>query len=458
MKDIKKKRLIEEVNLNIARKITINQARDYGVLPIYEKDDRVYIASFGDKEKAKDLLSFLLKKKLVFVEHDKQELLCLIDIILDFNYENIEEIIFKEAIQCKASDIHFEPVRDGLNIRFRVNGLLMLVRKLKYEEYFEISSRLKIKAGMDITEKRRPQDGKLFIKVGKENYNCRLSTLPIVDGEKIVLRILYSDKFLCSLESLNFSLNQIEDLRKIISLKNGLILVNGPTGSGKSTTLYSIINEIREDDINITTLEDPIEVQMKGINQISLNPKIGITFADGLRSVLRQDPDVIMVGEIRDEETAKMAVRAAITGHKVYSTIHTKSPREVYLRLEEMGVKNYLIKDSLNGIISQRLVKTLCDNCKKEINKEEISGKCISIYTKAGCNFCGRSGYMGRTLISSVFYIDKTIKNDLKNIYYDEAILSNNQMKEGLNKLLYNGEIDYYDYLNIIEGEELCEG
>ncbi|MDU4726656.1 GspE/PulE family protein [Clostridium sp.] len=199
-----------------------------------------------------------------------------------------------------------------------------------------------------------------------------------------------------------------------------------------------------------------VEVTMKGINQVNLNYKIGLTFVEGLRSLLRQDPNVIMVGEIRDEETAKMAVRSAITGHKVYSTIHTKSPREVYLRLEEMGVKGYLIKDALVGIISQRLIKLLC-KCKEEIGVIDLNGESIEIYKKCGCNICNNSGYIGRQLIASVYHIDKKLKGELSKIYEKEDLLSNCQMVSSLRDLLLKGVIDYYDYLSILEGEELNE-
>lgn len=455
---MQKNRLIEKIDIKIARRLSIKQAKEYELLPIYEDCDKVYIAS--SKTPCKEIieiLNFLFKKSIEFIFEEKGEVLKLIEDILNCKIDDIEEHIFKEAIECNASDIHYEPEENGLNIRFRINGSLILVRKLSLEDYQKISSRLKVQAGMDITEKRRPQDGKLFMYYEDKKYNCRLSTIPVMYGEKIVLRILYSDRFLTPIEDLKFTKEQQQTLNRIIGIKNGLVLVNGPTGSGKSTTLYTILNEIKNDDINISTLEDPVEVTMKGINQVNLNHKIGLTFVEGLRSLLRQDPDVIMVGEIRDEYTAKMAVRAAITGHKVYTTIHTKSPREVYLRLEEMGVKGYLIKDALVGIISQRLIKLLC-TCKEEIGVIDINMKPTKIYKKCGCNMCNNSGYVGRQLIASVYHIDKKLKNELNRIYEREDLLSNSQMLNTLNELLYHGKIDYYDYVSILEGEELNEG
>ena len=450
-------RLIDIADLNIARRIALSQANEYEVLPLYEEGDNVYVAAVHNGEKGRELLSFLFNKKLIFININKIELEILIKSLLDFNCEDIEQRILEEAISYKASDIHFEPMGRILNIRFRINGSLIIMRKLKINEYNEVASRLKIKANMDITERRKPQDGKIRIKVKDIIYNCRLSTIPVIAGEKIVLRIMYQESLLLTAKELKFSNKQQKLISKMVALKTGLFIVNGPTGSGKSTTLYSIINSIKEDKINITTLEDPIEFNMLGINQIDLNPKIGITFAEGLKSILRQDPDVIMLGEIRDEETAKMAVRAAITGHKVYSTIHTKSPREVFLRLEEMGVKGYLVRDALCGIISQRLVRILCDKCKTTSGDINIKGRSIPIYKKEGCIICKGTGYIGRKLIASVNYINKDIYKELKNIYENDKILSNNEMAVEIIKLLKEGEIDYKDFKNFIEGEELNE-
>ncbi|MGG7176137.1 GspE/PulE family protein [Clostridium paraputrificum] len=451
------KRLIEEIDLNTARKVPINQAKEYEVIPLYEKEDTAYIATSDDSERGKEFLTFLFGKRIKFLKHGKDEIMNLINVVLDYDYKNIEQKIFKEAIESKASDIHYELVDGALNIRFRINGALILVRKLMLEEYSQITSRLKVGANLDITEKRRPQDGKIFMMDGEVEYNCRLSTIPVVGGEKLVLRILYEEKFLSDIRELNFTVEQLRTLEKIIKLSSGLIICNGPTGSGKSTTMYTILNMIKRDEINITTLEDPIEIKMDGINQINLNQKIGITFARGLRSILRQDPDVIMIGEIRDEETAKMAVRASITGHKVYSTIHTKSAREVYLRLEEMGVKDYLIRDALGGIISQRLIRLICDRCKEKSGEIDLNGSLIGVYRKKGCIICNGTGYTGRTLVASVNYIDKFIREKLRNIYENEDLLSNKQMLEGVNRLLLEGKIDYEDYLGFIEGEELFE-
>lgn len=447
------KYFIKNLDLLTARKITLKQAREYMVVPMYIKNDIIYSAAVDDNKRVQDLIEFIFKKKAEFVKIDKEKLKRIIDCIFYMN-ENLEENIFMEAVNMNASDIHFEPVKDTVNVRYRISGSLVLVRKLMMKDYLKVLSRLKIKGNMDITEKRKSQDGKIIMNSGEKIYNCRLSTMPVLFGEKLVLRIIYEEKYQ-RLKELNFSKEQKEKIKRIMSISNGLVIINGPTGSGKTTTLYSMLGEIKDDDINITTLEDPVEITMDGINQINLNPKKNITFAEGLRGILRQDPDVIMIGEIRDEETAKMAVRSSITGHKVYSTLHTKSPREVYFRLEDMGVEEYLIRSALVGIISQRLVSLLCDECKELIGEKIINFNKVKLYKKCGCNKCNGTGIKERTLISSVIYIDKFLRKKIKNINNDENLLSNNEMMKILDKLLQEEKIDYYDYLKFIQGEEL---
>lgn len=447
--------LIKHLDLLIARKITLNQALEYLILPLYEKDNIVYSVAVSNSIKAKELVEFIYNKSVKFIIINEDKLLKLIYSVFN-NSENLEEDIFKEAVSMRASDIHFEPIRNIVHVRFRINGSLILVKKLILDDYLKVLSRLKVKGNMDITERRKAQDGKIIMMLDEKKFNCRLSTIPVLSGEKLVLRIIYEEKYQ-KLSILNFSDKQKDKIKKIMNAKNGLIIVNGPTGSGKTTTLYSMLGEINNDDINITTLEDPVEITMDGVNQINLNPKAGITFSQGLRAILRQDPDVIMIGEIRDDETANIAVRASITGHKVYSTIHTKSPREVYFRLEDMGVKGYLIRSSLIGIISQRLISVLCENCKEFIGEQVVNSKNIKLYKKCGCDKCNGTGVIGRTLISSVFYIDKSLREKIKNIHNEEDLLSNEEMFNVLKKLLEDGKIDYYDYLKFVQGEELDE-
>ncbi len=401
---------LEKVNLEIARKLNKLKAIENICLPIMIKEDRVIVLASKEILENKEEIEFLFNKKIKIIKLSEDFINELIKNIFLGELEELFDVLLLKAIELNASDIHFEPHREDVFIRFRVDGILIGVTKIKNAEYQKLLSKIKVCGNMDITEKRRPQDGKSLIKVNGKNYDLRLSTIPIIYGEKLVIRILYGEIFNYNIDSLNLNTNQIKKLKKILGLKNGLVIINGPTGSGKSSSLYCILKEINKKDINITTLEDPVEVIIKGINQVSLNRKANITFATGLRSILRQDPDVLMIGEIRDEETANMAVTASLTGHKVYSTIHTKTPQEVYFRLEDMGVKQYLIKDSLIGIISQRLIRVLCDNCKREDIKFYFKGKEVINYKSIGCSNCNYTGYKGRKVVSSVIFIDKEIK------------------------------------------------
>lgn len=367
--------------------------------------------------------------------------------------KNLDEIIFLEAIKEKASDIHIEPFKDKVIVRFRIDGFLRTVFLFKIEEYLPIVYKIKLESDLDIAEKRRPQDGKMTINIYAKSYDLRVSIIPITYGEKIVIRVLYGDIFNYSLEGLNLTKEQVNKIRYIMKSYNGVVFVNGPTGSGKSTTLYTIIQELNNDEINISTLEDPVEVVVSGISQMSINPKLNIGFASGLRSLLRQDPDIIMLGEIRDEETARMSARAALTGHKVYSTIHTKDAREVFIRLEDMGVENYLIRDSIVGIISQRLIRLLCDDCKDEDIDIDILSKKIKSYKKCGCSNCNYTGYRGRGLVAAIHIIDNKVKENIRRIHEIKDFLTNDEMIENLNDLLINGKISFDDYKDFIKWE-----
>ncbi|MCE5221423.1 MAG: GspE/PulE family protein [Clostridium sp.] len=406
-------------------------------------------------EEAKEYLRFIYNKDIVIKEIEEKNYENLKNIIFGMEDRTLEDVLIFNAIKDKVSDIHLEPQKNCVYVRYRINGTLVLVHKIDSSEYITLASKIKLKANMDITEKRRPQDGKIMIEYNEAKYDLRVSSIPLVYGEKLVIRILYCDNFDYNLEDLGFSEEQIKLIRKIISLNNGLVLVNGPTGSGKSTTLYTMLKEIDSKSLNVTTVEDPVEIVMQNINQMSLNKKLGITFSNGLKSILRQDPDVIMIGEIRDEETANMSVRASITGHKVYSTIHCKSAREVYIRLENMGIKPYLLSDALVGIISQRLIKTLCDKC-KEIDYGNSLNERI-IYKKCGCKACNFSGYAGRQIVSAVYFLQDENKKNIEELHEDNNYLSNKNMKYDLEKLLVQGKISNSDYLEFIEGERLSE-
>lgn len=444
-----------DIDLDVARKLGNTKAKKYCVLPIKIEGDKLIVFSSEEDLNNKEEVEFLFNKKTEVINMKEEDIKDLIFKVFLGESEKLLEAILYKAIIERASDIHFEPQREDIFIRIRIDGLLVPFTKIKNCEYQKLLSQIKVLGNMDITEKRRPQDGKVFIKIQEKDYDLRLSTIPIVYGEKLVIRILYGEIFEHNLNNLNMSKLQREKLNKMIAVKNGLIIINGPTGSGKSTTLYSILKEINKKDINITTLEDPVEVLINGVNQVSLNRKANITFSTGLRSILRQDPDVLMIGEIRDEETANIAVTASLTGHKVYSTVHTKTPKEVLLRLEDMGVKPYLIKDSIIGIISQRLVRVLCLSCRGKDKIVNIDNNSIVTYKAVGCNHCNYTGYKGRKSVSAVVYINEEIKKIISNIFQEIKELSNEEMIMNLNYLLTNGFITIEDYNNFLIEEDL---
>ena len=448
--------MLNDIDILVSRKISKSKAEKARILPFKEDGGKVYmLCELHDESICKEM-QFLYGCTIceIFISNDKLKYL-IKKVFFSQDNNKIEDEIIWEAIDKKASDLHFEPYKDIVYVRVRIDGILSLLYIITKEEYSAILSRIKIKSSLDITEHRRPQDGKITMDIDGNTYDLRVSIIPVVFGEKIVLRILYNNGFNYCIDNLKLLPKQRLELEKIINKNTGLVIVNGPTGSGKSTTLYTILNYVNKSEVNVVTLEDPVEVIINGVNQMMVNSKEGVSFANGLRSIMRQDPDVIMVGEVRDEETAVMAVRAALTGHKVYITIHSTEPREVYLRLEEMGIKSYLIRESLVGIISQRLIKMLCDSCKEE---EIITyrGSRAKIYKRGiGCEKCNFTGYLGRALIISINEITKDVKKKLVKIYDDNTILTNIQMVDNLNNLLINGKISRLDYMEFIDREEL---
>ena len=448
--------MLNDIDILVSRKISKSKAEKARILPFKEDGGKVYmLCELHDESICKEM-QFLYGCTIceIFISNDKLKYL-IKKVFFSQDNNKIEDEIIWEAIDKKASDLHFEPYKDIVYVRVRIDGILSILYIITKEEYSAILSRIKIKSSLDITEHRRPQDGKITMDIDGNTYDLRVSIIPVVFGEKIVLRILYNNGFNYCIDNLKLLPKQRLELEKIINKNTGLVIVNGPTGSGKSTTLYTILNYVNKSEVNVVTLEDPVEVIINGVNQMMVNSKEGVSFANGLRSIMRQDPDVIMVGEVRDEETAVMAVRAALTGHKVYTTIHSTEPREVYLRLEEMGIKSYLIRESLVGIISQRLIKMLCDFCKEE---EIITyrGSRAKIYKRGiGCEKCNFTGYLGRALIISINEITKDVKKKLVKIYDDNTILTNIQMVDNLNNLLINGKISRLDYMEFIDREEL---
>ena len=325
--------------------------------------------------------------------------------------------IIKEAIPYRASDIHIEPFEKIVKVRYRIDGDLQDRAEFPTASYSAISARIKIMSGMDIAERRIPQDGRINLLIGGQEYDFRISSLPTMFGEKFVIRVLDRSSFRFTREDLGFTESENVILDKMLARPHGIILLTGPTGCGKSTTLYAFLKEINKPQVNIVTVEDPVEYLMSGINQTQVNPKANMTFALALRSILRQDPDVIMVGEMRDEETAEIAVRAAITGHLVFSTLHTNDAPGSITRLQDMGIEDYLVADSLVGVIAQRLVKRLCPACKrrsKTTQKEmEILGidEPITISRPYGCQFCNGTGYKGRIAVHEIMYVNENMRN-----------------------------------------------
>ncbi len=329
------------------------------------------------------------------------------------------ENLLGEAKSLKSSDIHFEVYEASARIRFRIDGQLIERYKVERENYLELVNKIKIKAKLNITEKRLPQDGRITT----ETFDIRVSILPTLFGEKIVMRLLGQDASNIDLNSLGFQKEELDHYLEAVRKPNGIILISGPTGSGKTTTLYATLRLLNDSRRNIVTVEDPIEYTLKGINQVQLKEDIGLTFASALKSFLRQDPDVIMLGEIRDSETALMAIRASLTGHLVLSTIHTNSAIGTISRLIDMGVPSYLISETLNLSVAQRLVRKLCSNCKKEVecHKEDFPMnfqfpfELSKYYKPVGCNKCFHTGYKGRTAIYEVLTIDHNIAENIKN-------------------------------------------
>ncbi|MDR3586660.1 MAG: ATPase, T2SS/T4P/T4SS family [Desulfosporosinus sp.] len=325
--------------------------------------------------------------------------------------------IIRQAIQSKGSDIHIEPFDNYLRIRLRIDGELQEVMRLQKTTHSALITRIKIMGKMDIAEKRIPLDGRVETEIDGREVDMRISSLPTIYGEKIVIRLLDRGEFLVTKKELGFSTENLQRFEQVIKNPNGIILVTGPTGSGKSTTLYTILMELNKENRNIITVEDPVEYRMTGINQVQVNNKAGLTFASGLRSILRQDPDIIMIGEIRDAETAQIAVRAAITGHLVLSTMHTNDTASTINRLNDMGVESYLISAALVGVLAQRLVRKLCPKCKERYEPDSLERKLLNtkdntvkIYRARGCNACNNSGYKGRTTIAEIMLINRELK------------------------------------------------
>jgi general secretion pathway protein E len=331
----------------------------------------------------------------------------------------VNSVIFR-AVKEKASDIHIEPYDKEVAIRFRVDGIMHDILHQPKKVHAAVSSRIKVMGNLDIAEKRKPQDGRIFRKVAGKEIDIRLSTIPTQFGERIVMRILEKGGELLSLERLGFEGDTLEQISKLIQRENGIILITGPTGSGKSTTMAACLSRINTKDINILTAEDPIEYQLNGVGQVQVNPKIDLTFAAALRHFLRQDPDVIMVGEVRDSETAELAITAALTGHLVFSSLHTNEAAGAFPRLIDMGIEPFLVASSMNAVLAQRLVRRVCLKCREsyeasplelqELGVKNVKGP-ITLYRAVGCTSCSQTGYSGRINVHELLVVDDSIRS-----------------------------------------------
>ena len=389
-----------------------------------------YYGEFGDVEEALSLLTEESEKRTISELKNAAE---------DSFVIKYVQLFLASAIEKDASDIHLEPGEKEISLRFRIDGLLQRETPPSLSVYPGVVSRIKILSNLDIAERRLPQDGRFKFKIGKKEIDLRVSTFPTVFGEKVVLRILDKSKLLLEPEKLGMEKEELTKFRKVLKRSYGMILVTGPTGSGKTTTLYSALNYLNDPRKNIVTVEDPVEYQLQGINQTPARPEIGLSFAQFLRHILRQDPDVIMVGEIRDLETAEITIRSALTGHLVLSTLHTNDSVSAINRLINMGVEPYLISSCLNLVVAQRLVRLLCPECKKKISTPpDFLAKCREIYQAKGCSFCNDTGYKGRMGIYELFEITPLIE-DMILRRVPEKDLRKEAKKEGMKTLRENG-------------------
>ncbi len=454
---------VERVDVDLTLELPVTFAKTHLLLPLYREGERILVA-VGDPLdlSALDSLQIMLGRPVEPLVVPEQTLLDAINKVYDrraaadqvmgeieneeigiagdegIDLENIDLIddsdeapiirlvnaILSQAVKTRASDIHIEPFERHVAVRFRVDGVLREILQPQKRFHASIASRIKVMSGLDIAEKRIPQDGRIKIKVAGRDIDIRLSTVPTSHGERLVMRLLDKTAVLKDLGHIGMGAKVLTNMNELIKAAHGIILVTGPTGSGKTTTLYACLAKINSPTRNIITVEDPVEYQLNGIGQIQVHSKVGLTFAAGLRSILRQDPDVVMVGEIRDKETAEIAIQASLTGHLVFSTLHTNDSAGAVTRLVDMGVEPFLVSSSVIGMMAQRLVRTLCPHCRQPVVPTELELRQLGldrhsfaemcpaghVYTSQGCEECLDSGFKGRTGIYELLLVDDSVQ------------------------------------------------
>ncbi len=379
-----------------------------------------YISRFYGQESQNinRIIEDIGERGIEFIREEEEDVGHLKDLASEAPIIKLVNLFITRAVESRASDIHIEPFEDELKVRYRIDGVLHDIEAAPKRLQAATVSRIKIMSKMNIAERRLPQDGRIRLKVGEGEIDLRVSTIPVLYGESVVMRILRKEGIVIDLNLLGFPPKTLQGFNQLISKPNGIILVTGPTGSGKTTTLYGALDKINTPDKKIITVEDPVEYQLKGVNQIQVKSQIGLNFANTLRHIVRQDPDIIMIGEIRDLETAEIAIQSALTGHLVFSTLHTNDAPSAITRLIDMGVENFLLSSTIRGILAQRLVRVICPSCKEIDNssagREELAalgiGKDIPLFRGKGCEHCTYTGYYGRQGIFELLVIDEVMR------------------------------------------------
>jgi len=418
---------------------------------VYAADPKVvdeYISKFYGQESQNitKIMEDIGDRTLDFIKEEEEDIGHLKDLAAEAPIIKLVNLLITRAVEGRASDIHIEPFEDELKVRYRIDGVLHDIESAPKRLQAAMISRIKIMAKLNIAERRLPQDGRIRLKVGEGEIDFRVSTIPVLHGESVVMRILRKEGIVIDLDLLGFPPQTLADFNQLITKPNGIILVTGPTGSGKTTTLYGALDKINSPDKKIITVEDPVEYQLKGVNQIQVKPQIGLNFASTLRHIVRQDPDIIMIGEVRDLETAEIAIQSALTGHLVFSTLHTNDAPSAITRLIDMGVENFLLSSTVRGILAQRLVRVVCPECKERdlsmVDGEALAtlgiGSEATLFKGTGCEKCAFTGFYGRTGIYELLIVtDEMRKLVLKGA--DANQLREAAIRIGMKTLLQSG-------------------